>query len=49
MRGLGLRSAQLHERPDAREQLVLVDERVDVQRHDGHLLIDDPYHGVCKG
>ena len=41
-------SGQVHQRPDAREQLVWVGERVGVQRHDGGFLIDDPDHGTAK-
>jgi len=46
MRGIGHGSGQVHQRPDAREQLVWVSERVGVQRHDGGFLIDDPDFGA---
>ena len=42
-------SGQVHQRPDAREQLVWVGERVGVQRHDGGFLIDDPDHAALLG
>ena len=49
MRGIGHGSGQVHQRPDAREQLVRVGERVGVERHDGGLLVHDPDHPALLG